>query len=198
MQAFPPGMEGRTPKHPERTVRPIRTLIADSHGVLVESLQVLLSALGDLRVVGCAVDHVDAVELAVKLRPDVALVGLNVPGMNGIETTRQIRKVAPETRILILSTHATPEYVYQAFRAGADGYVVKEARAVEVIEALRRVGQGKRYMSESVSNLVMGDTAANQAARDPLGQLTDRERDVLRLTAAGKSSAASAKFLGLS
>ena len=133
-------MEGRTPKHPERTVRPIRTLIADSHGVLVDALQVLLSALGDLRVVGCAVDHVDAVELAVKLRPDVALVGLNVPGMNGIETTRQIRKVAPETRILILSTHATPEYVYQAFRAGADGYVVKEARAVEVIEALRRVG----------------------------------------------------------
>jgi DNA-binding NarL/FixJ family response regulator len=191
-------MEGRPSMSPEHRGSRIRTLIADSHGLLVDAMEVLLGTLGDVEVVGCAVNDGEAVDLAGKLRPDVALVGLNVPGMNGIETARQIRKVAPDTRILILSTHAGPEYVYQAFRAGADGYVVKDARAAEVIEALRRISQGKRYMSESVSNLVIGEIAANQGSRDPLSQLTDRERDVLRLTAEGKSSAASAKFLGLS
>ena len=148
---------------------------------------------------GCAVDDVDAVDLAVKLRPDVAIIALNVLGMNGIETTRQIRKLAPATHVLILSMYAGPEHVYKAFRAGADGYVVKDARASELIEALRRISNGKRYMSEAVSNLVIGDIAAEgAAARDPLGQLTERERDVLRLTAEGNSSAASARFLGLS
>ena len=134
--------------------------------------------------VGCAVDDVAAVNLAVKLRPDVAIIALNVLGMNGIETTRQIRKLAPATRVLILSTRAGPEPVYKAFQAGADGYVLKDARAAEVIDALRRVRQGKRYMSEAVSNMVIGDIAAERgAARDPLSQLTHRERDVLRLTA---------------
>jgi DNA-binding NarL/FixJ family response regulator len=191
-------MEGRTPKVSGTTSAPIRTLIADSHGILVDAMEALLSALGDVKVVGGAVDGVVAVDLAARLRPDVALVGLNVPAMDGIETTRQIRKLVPTTRILVLSTHAGPGYVYQAFRAGADGYVVKEARAAEVIEALRRVSQGKRYMSESVSSLVIGDIATSHRAQDPLSRLTERERDVLRLTAEGKSSAASAKLLGLS
>jgi DNA-binding NarL/FixJ family response regulator len=191
-------MEGRTPKISGTPSAPIRTLISDSHGILVDAMEVLLSALGDVKVVGGAVDGVVAVDLAARLRPDVALVGLNPPAMDGIETTRQIRKLVPATRILVLSTHAGPGYVYQAFRAGADGYVVKEARAAEVIEALRRVSQGKRYMSESVSSLVIGDIANSDRAQDPLSQLTERERDVLRLTAEGKSSAASAKLLGLS
>ena len=192
-------MERRTPKKFTLTNPPIRTLIADNHAVLVDAMQVLFSSLGDVEVVGCAVDDVEAVDLAVKLRPDVAIIALNVPGMNGIETTRQIRKLAPATRVLILSARAGPEPVYKAFQAGADGYVVKDARAAEVIDALRRISQGKRYMSEAVSNLVIGDIAAERgAARDPLSQLTDRERDALRLTAEGKSSAASAKLLGLS
>jgi len=192
-------MERRTSKSFTRTNPPIRTLIADNHAVLVDAMQVLLKSLGDVEVVGCAVDDVDAVDLAVKLRPDVAIIALNVLGMNGIETTRQIRKLAPATRVLILSMHADAEHVYKAFRAGADGYVVKDARATEVIEALRRISKGKRYMSEAVSNVVIGDIAAEgPAARDPLGQLTERERDVLRLTAEGNSSAASARFLGLS
>src|SRR6202140_456259 len=192
-------MERRTSKNFTLTHPPIRTLIADNHAVLVDAMQVLLNSLGDVEVVGCALDDADAVDLAVKLRPDVSLIALNVLGMNGIETTRQIRKLAPATRILILSMHAGSEHVYKAFQAGADGYVVKDARAAEVIEALRRISKGKRYMSEAVSNLVIGDIAAERgAARDPLSQLTDRERDVLRLTAEGNSSAASAKVLGLS
>lgn len=136
--------------------------------------------------------------LAAKLRPDVAIVGLNVPGLNGIETARQIRKLSVATRILILSMYSIPEYVYQAFRAGADGYVVKDARGSELIQAVRRVSSGKRYMSEVVSNVIIGDLATDRGVRDPLSLLSERERDVLRLTTLGKSSAASAKLLGLS
>ena len=193
------GIERRPPKNFTLTNPPIRTLIADDHAVLVDAMQVLLTSLGDVEVVGCAFDDVDAIDLTVKLRPDVAIIAVNVLGMNGIETARQIRKLAPATRVLILSMLAGPEHVYKAFRAGADGYVLKGARAAEVVEALRRVNKGKRYMSEAVSNLVIGDMAAERrAVRDPLSQLTDREREVLRLTAEGNSSAASAKLLALS
>ena len=194
-------MERKPTKNPPIANKPIRTLIADNHGVLVDSMRAFIKPLRDVEVVGSAVDATEAVDLAVKLRPDVAIVAINVLGMDGIETTRQMRKFAPDTRILILSMHALPEYVYQAFRAGAHGYVVKEARAVEVIEAVRRISKGKRYMSDAVSNLVMGDIAAERTTGNgPLSLLTERERelDVLRLTASGKSSAASAKFLGLS
>jgi DNA-binding NarL/FixJ family response regulator len=162
-------------------------------------MQVLLNSGRHVEVVGCAFDEVDAVNLASKLRPDVAILGFNIPGLNGIEATRQIRKLALDIRVLILSMHATADYVYQAFRAGADGYVVKQARAAEVIDAVRSIARGKRYMSESVSNLVIRDIAAEPGVvRDPLSQLSERERDVLRLTAEGKSSAVTAKYLGLS
>jgi DNA-binding NarL/FixJ family response regulator len=192
-------MERKLTKNPASTIKPIRTLIADNHAVLVDSMRAFIKPLRDVEVVGSTVDATEAVELAVKLRPDVAIVAVNVLGMDGIETTRQMRKFAPDTRVLVLSMHALPEYVYQAFRSGAHGYVVKEARAVEVIEAVRRVSKGKRYMSDAVSNLVMGDIAAERATGNgPLSLLTERELDVLRLTAGGNSSAASAKFLGLS
>jgi DNA-binding NarL/FixJ family response regulator len=177
---------------------PIRTVIADSHRVLVDAMQVLLNSLGDVQVVGNAFDAVDALDLTVKLRPDVALIAHNVPGMDGIAATRQIRKLAPTTRVLILSAHAGADYVYQALRAGADGYVVKDARAAEVVEAVRRISEGKRYMGASLSNLLIGDIAAQRAAGDPMSQLTEREREVLRLTTEGMSSAAAAKLLGLS
>jgi DNA-binding NarL/FixJ family response regulator len=186
-------------KHPQVADKPIRTLIADNHAVLVDSMRALLKPLRDVEVVGSAVNALDAIDLTARLRPDVAIVAINMLGMNGIEMARQIRKLVPTTRILILSMHTLPEYVYQAFRAGAHGYVIKEARAVEVIDALRRISKGERYMSDAVSNLIIGDIAAERTgAQDPLGLLTERERDVLRLTASGKSSAASAKFLGIS
>src|ERR1700681_4988764 len=99
-------MERRTSRKFTLTNPRIRTLIADNHAVLVDAMQVLLSSLGDVEVVGCAVDDVEAVDLAVKLRPDVAIIGLNVLGMNGIETTRHMCKLAPATRRLILCTRA--------------------------------------------------------------------------------------------
>jgi DNA-binding NarL/FixJ family response regulator len=176
----------------------IRIVIADSHAVLAEGLSALLEAQRDMKVVGTATDAADAAHLGSRLRPDVAIVAINSPGMNGIEITRQIRKLSAATRILILSSHSGAEYVYEAFRAGAEGYVVKEARAAEVIDAVRRVSKGKRYMSEAISNLLIGDIAGERRAGDPVGGLTGREREVLRLTVQGKSSAQSAKALGLS
>jgi DNA-binding NarL/FixJ family response regulator len=126
-------------------------------------MRALFKPLRDVEVVGSAVESREAIDLAVKLRPDVAIVAMNMLGMNGIETAQQLRKLVPATRILILSMHVLPEYVYQAFRAGAHGYVVKEARAVELIEAVRRLSKGKRYMSEAVSNLIIGDIAAERS-----------------------------------
>src|SRR3979411_1046452 len=177
-------MQRKQTKNPPIADKPIRTLIADNHAVLVDRMGAFVQPLRDVEVVGSAVDAIEAIDLAVKLRPDVAIVAINVLGMNGIEMTRQLRKFAPDTRILILSMHSLPEYVYQAFRAGAHGYVVKEARAVEVIEVVSRISKGKRYMSDAVSNLIIGDIAAERrVGNDPLSLLTERELDVLRLTA---------------
>ena len=179
--------------------RPTRILIADNHAVLVEGLRVLLEMQGDMKVVGCATHGADAVDLAAKFRPAAAILGFNFPGMNGVELTPQIRKVSATTRILILAMHAGAEFIYQAFRAGADGYVIKEASVAEVIEGLRRIIRGKRYVSEAISNVLISDIASHgELAREPVDSLTEREREVLRLTAEGKSSAQSAALLGLS
>ena len=182
-----------------RLDKTIRILLADNHAVLTDALRLLLDAQRDMKVAACANDGADAVHLASKLHPDVAVLGINMPGINGIEAARQIRKLSPSTRVVILSMYTSPEYVYQAFRAGADGYVVKEASAAELLEALRRVTKGKRYMSDAISSLLIGDiTGEPSASQDPLQSLTEREREVLRLTVSGKSSAAAAKTLGLS
>lgn len=182
-----------------RTDKAIRILLADNHAVLVDALRLLIESHPDMKVVGTANDGADAVHLASRLQPDVAVVAINMPGINGVETTRQIRMLAASTRVLILSMYSSAEYVYQAFRAGADGYVVKEASASDLIDGLRRVAKGTRYMSEAVSNVVIGNIAGERpAGRDPLQHLTMRERQVLRLTVEGKSSAASARSLGLS
>jgi DNA-binding NarL/FixJ family response regulator len=193
------GMKRLQAKKKQITERPTRILIADNHAVLVEGLRVLLEAQPDMKVIGCATNTTEALELAAKLRAGVAILALNVPGMNGVELARPVRKLSPNTRILILAMHCRAESVYQAFRAGADGYVVKEASIVEVIEAVRRISTGKRYMSEAISDVLIGDIASNgQLARAPLDCLTEREREVLKLTVDGKSSAASASLLGLS
>ncbi|HYL87598.1 MAG TPA: response regulator transcription factor [Burkholderiales bacterium] len=186
---------GRNP----RQEAPIKILIADNHAVLTDALRVLLDTQGDMKVVACANDGADAVHLASRLHPDVAVLGINAPGINGIDAARQIRKLAPATRVVILSMYASPEYVYQAFRAGADGYVTKEAGAAELLEAVRRVSKGKRFMSEAISSVLIGDIAGERsAAQGPLQNLTEREHEVLRLTVSGKSSAAAANTLGLS
>lgn len=177
----------------------IRVLLADNQRVLIDGLETLVDAQPDMQLVGRAIDAAVALDLVGRLRPNVAIVAWNVPGLNGLEATRQISKRAPETSVLMLSMYAAPACVHLALRAGAKGYVVKDAPAAELLEAVRRVHDGRRYLSDAVSHLLIGAIAGeHDAAHDPLRLLSERELEVLRLTADGKPSAASAKLLGLS
>jgi DNA-binding NarL/FixJ family response regulator len=167
----------------------ISVLLADAHAILLDSLRALLEAEGDLKVVGRAMDGEEAVRLARQLRPDIAIVEVKMPVMNGIEATRRIRESSPSTLILMLSAQASAHYVDQALRAGAGGYVVKGSSGPELVKAVRAIIEGKRYLSASL---------ARGMAPDPLASLTVREREVLQLIADGKSNAAAASILGLS
>lgn len=164
-------------------------LLADEHGVLLDGVRALLEVEGDLKVVGRAIDGEEAVRLARQLRPDIAIVDIKMPLMNGVEATRRIRESSPSSLVLILSAHASAHYVGQALRAGAEGYVVKHSTGQELVKAVRAVVDGKRYLSVSL---------AASRSQDPLASLTVREREVLQLIADGKSNAAAASILGLS
>jgi DNA-binding NarL/FixJ family response regulator len=174
---------------PRTTNKTISVLLADAHAILLDSLRALLEAEKDLRVVGQAVSGEEAVRLA-SLGPDIAVLDIHLPVMNGIEATRRILETSPSTRILILSAHASPYQVDQAMRAGASGYIVKQSGGPELVKAMRSIIGGKRYLSDSL----VGDIAE----RDPLRSLTAREREVLQLIVDGKSNAAAGSILGLS
>lgn len=174
---------------PRKKKKTISVLLADDHGILVDGLRVLLEAEGDLKVVGRAANGEEAVRLAGQLRPDVAIVDIKMPIMNGIEATRAIRETSPSTQVLILSGHTLAHYVEQALRAGAGGYVYKGSSGPELLKAVRTIIEGKRHLSASL---------ARSMFPDPLAGLTLREREVLQLIADGKSNAAAGSLLGLS
>lgn len=126
--------------------RPLRVVIADDHALLREGLRRVLEFEPDIQVVAEASDGVEAVGCAEKLAPDVLLLDINMPGMSGIEATRLVRQRAPRTRILILTIHSDPAYVYEVIKAGANGYILKDAQPKQVIEAIRAVARGEAYM----------------------------------------------------
>jgi DNA-binding NarL/FixJ family response regulator len=172
-----------------RKKKNISVLLADDHAILLDGLRALLEAESDLKVVGRAINGEEAVRLARQLRPDVAIVDINLPVMNGVEATRRIRESSPSTAILILSAHVSAHHMDRALRAGAVGYVVKASPGPELVKAVRAIVEGKRYLSASL---------AGNMRRDPLASLTVREREVLQLIADGKSNTAAASILGLS
>jgi DNA-binding NarL/FixJ family response regulator len=167
----------------------ISVLLADDHAILLDGLRLLLETEGDLKVVGSATNGEEAVRLASQLRPDIAIVDIKMPVMDGIEATRRIRESSPSTLVVILSAHVSSHYVDRALRAGAEGYVLKGSAGPELLKAVRAVSEGKRYLSASL---------AGKIGQDPLAGLTVREREVLQLIADGKSNAAAASILGLS
>ena len=179
----------------------IAVLLADDHVVVRDGLRLILEAQEDIRVVGDASDGCEAVQQARDLCPDVAIMDIAMPELNGVEATRQIRRVCPETQVVILSMHATTEHIFRALEAGARGYVLKESAGSEVVDAVRAVHAGHRYLSEKITDTVVDDYVRSRTAspeRSPLERLSSREREVLQQVVEGKSSAEIAKSVHLS
>jgi DNA-binding NarL/FixJ family response regulator len=175
----------------------IKILIADDHGVVAEGLKHLIEAQADMRVVAIAADGREAVRVAREAQPDVVLMDLSMPELNGADAARAILERDPKCRVIVLSMYADREYVRRALRAGAAGYVVKRSAAKEVVEAIRAVFGGGRYLSPRVADVVIDDYADDKAA-DPLSRLSAREREVLQLLAEGRTGAEIAQRLSLS
>jgi DNA-binding NarL/FixJ family response regulator len=176
---------------------PIRILIADDHGVVAEGLKHLVEAEPDMEVVACVGDGREAVQLARDAQPDVVLMDLSMPELNGADATRAILQRDPKCRVIVLSMYAQREYVRRALKAGAAGYVVKRSAAKEVVEAIRAVHAGQRYLSPRVADVVLEDYSDDKQD-DPLARLSAREREVLQLLAEGRTGAEIAQRLSLS
>lgn len=176
----------------------IRILLVDDHAVMRDGLRALLEAEPDLRVVGNAGDGREGVKQALALRPEVAILDVAMPGLNGVEAARQIVEACPETRVIMLSMYSAAEYVFRALQAGARGYLLKDSAGQSVVEAVRAVHAGRRYLCPSISETVIDDYVRQHTPQDPLGLLTQREREILQLLVEGKSSAEMGALLSLS
>jgi DNA-binding NarL/FixJ family response regulator len=176
---------------------PIKILIADDHGVVAEGLKHLIEAQPDMQVVGTVGDGREALRLAREAQPDVVLMDLSMPELNGADATRAILERDSRCRVIVLSMYAEREYVRRALKAGASGYVVKRSAAKEVVDAIRAVYAGQRYLSPRVADVVIDDYTAEDK-QDPLGRLSAREREVLQLLAEGRTGAEIAARLALS
>jgi DNA-binding NarL/FixJ family response regulator len=179
----------------------LRVLIAEDHALVRAGLRALLSQDPEMEIVGEADNGRDAVRGAGELRPQVVLMDLTMPGMNGMEAILDIKRRYPEVRVLVLTLHKTEEFVIASLRAGADGYILKEATPAELRLAVRTVANGKTYLSDDVLAKVACENAARGNSLPASGlwdTLTQREREVLKLVAEGKSNKAIAEFLFLS
>ena len=167
----------------------ITLLLADDHGVVREGMRSVFASEPDLSVIGETGDGLRVLALVEKLKPHVLVLDLMLPGLNGLEVTRQVRRACPATRVLVLSMHATEAYVVEALRNGATGYVAKDCSAVEVIAAVRAVAAGRYHLSAPFTDRVAELTARSvQPASDPYTELTAREREVFQLAAEGYTS----------
>lgn len=177
---------------------PITVLIADDHAVVRDGLLALLAKADDMQVVGVAGNGRDVIELAQRTHPDVVVMDIGMPELDGVEATRRLRESHPQSRVLILSMHLSSEHVVRALRAGANGYVVKESAGEEVVEAIRAVSSGRRYLSHQISELMIDDFLRDGVQVSPLDRLSLRESEVLKLVVEGHTSAAIAERLALS
>ena len=176
---------------------PITVFVADDHAIVREGLASLLGAQADMQVVGTAADGRDAVRQIAKLSPEVVVMDIAMPDMNGIEAARELRERVPQVRVIILSMHSSAEHVFHALEAGALGYLLKESAAREIIAAVRAVRAGHRYLGKTIVE-VMANNVSRSSASSPLASLSARERQVLQLVAEGRSSAQIAATLHLS
>jgi DNA-binding NarL/FixJ family response regulator len=179
----------------------ITVFLADDHAVVRDGLRVLLEAQPDIRVIGDAADGRETVRRVTRLCPDVVVLDIAMPELNGIEAAREITQACPSTQVIILSMHSTTEHIFRALQAGAHGYLLKESAGIEVVNAVRAVHAGHRYLSPKISNGLIDDYVHQRQAAEaqsPLARLSPREREVLQLVVEGKSSAEIAGILSLS
>jgi len=174
----------------------IRILLADDHSLVRHGFRMILSAQPDMEVAGEAGNGREAVELAQKLKPDVVVMDVTMPELNGIEATRRLVELSPRTRVLALSMHKDAVYVREILRAGARGYLLKDSADADLLAAVRAVAKGEGYLSPGVSDAVLSDYRRH--VTDPLDLLTTREREVLQLIAEGKTNKEIATSLTLS
>jgi len=178
----------------------IRVLLADDHAVLREGIRALLNEQPDMVVAGEAENGRWAVHLAHELRPDVVLMDIAMPLLNGLEATRQIKRDHPEINVLVLTMHDNEEYVRQVLGAGASGYVLKRAAASELVSAIRAVSHGEAVLSPAITRVLIEDLLRQDGTQHAPASdgLTPREREVLQLIAEGHTSKKIAEVLGLS
>lgn len=179
----------------------IRVYLVDDHAIVRDGLRYLLEAQQDITVVGDTGAGREAVTEVRKLKPDVVVMDVAMPDMNGIEATAQILDICPSTRVIILSMQGTAEHVYRALQAGAQGYLLKESAGKVLVDAVRLVHSGGRYLSTGVTETLVDDYLHQRTIapeRSPLERLSRREREVLQLVVEGRSSAEIGQMLSLS
>ncbi len=179
-------------------MKKIRVLLAEDHTVVRRGLRKILEADPELEIVSEVGDGRAAVDATQRLAPNVAIIDISLPGLNGVEVTRQLSKLAPDTHVLILSMHTDTAYIRESLKAGAKGYLLKDADEQDLSKAISAVAAGGSYFSPAVSKVVLEGYLHKEAAPpDELQVLSDREREVLQLIAEGKSNKEVAQMLNV-
>ena len=178
----------------------IRVLIADDHAIVRDGVRALLTLADDVEVVGEAADGMEAIEACRRLRPDLVLMDIAMPGLGGLEATLQIRKELPEVKVLVLTQYEDREYVRRFLKLGVSGYVLKKAAGAELVAAVRAAAKGGLVLDPDIARDAIREPEAPAAepAADPYESLTDREKQVLKLVAEGRSNKEVAELLDIS
>lgn len=178
----------------------VTVLLVDDHPIVRQGLRHLFEAQPDMKIVGEASDGLQAVQFAEKFKPDVLILDIMMPGLNGLEVLRQVKERSPESCSIVLSMQSADVYVVEALKAGALGYVLKETGPSELVNAVQQVIQGQRYLSPKISERLIDILiqTSEKVAADPYQTLTNREREVLQMAAEGLTSSEIAKRLSIS